>query len=190
VPGVPFASLDGHADPGLEDPRGIEQARRVAARFAGEDVAALFTTGLARTVQTAAPIAELTGLQADAINELREVYLGEWEGGEFRIRMQTGDPTALRVLTEQRWDVIPGAESSESFGGRVKTGFERVVAATGPGKRCVAVLHGGVIAELCRESDRQPAAGVRARRELLDLTAGGLSAPVTGCCAASTTRRT
>jgi probable phosphoglycerate mutase len=159
VPGVPFASVDGHADPGLEDPRGIEQARQAAARLESEDVAALFTTGLARTVQTAAPIAAATGLDARAVPELREVHLGEWEGGEFRIRMQTGDPTALRVLTEQRWDVIPGAESPESFGARVKAGFEQVVAEAGPGKRAVAVVHGGVIAELCREAtDSRPLA--------------------------------
>jgi probable phosphoglycerate mutase len=152
VPGVPFAVRDGHADPGLEDPRGVEQARRVAARLAGEDVHALYDTGLARTEQTAAEVSLTVGLAAQTVPELREVFLGDWEGGEFRIRMQTGDPTALRVLTEQRWDVIPGAESPTSFGARVKAGFETIVSGTGPGSRGVAVVHGGVIAELCREA--------------------------------------
>ncbi len=152
VPGVPFDSVDGHADPALEDPRGVEQARRVAERLAGEEVHALFSTGLRRTVQTAAPIAQVTGLEAEPVPELREVFLGEWEGGEFRIRMQDGDPLALRVLTEQRWDVIPGAETAEALGARVKAGIERIVADTGPGRRAIAVVHGGVIAELCREA--------------------------------------
>ena len=159
VPGVAFAIRDGHADPALEDPRGVEQARRVAARLAGEDVHTLFDSGLARAEQTAAAVAATTGLAAQTVEDLREVFLGDWEGGEFRIRMQTGDPTALRVLTEQRWDVIPGAEAPELFGARVKEGFEQVVAQTGPGQRGVAVVHGGVIAELCREAtDSRPLA--------------------------------
>jgi probable phosphoglycerate mutase len=152
VPGRPFAVRDGHADPALEDPRGVEQAARAAARLASEDVHALFTTGLTRTEQTAAPIADATGLTTQAVHGLREVHLGDWEGGEFRIRMQSGDPAALRVLTEQRWDVIPNAEPSADFAVRVKAGFEEVVNATGAGRRAIAVVHGGVIGELCREA--------------------------------------
>ncbi|HEX6389470.1 MAG TPA: histidine phosphatase family protein [Solirubrobacteraceae bacterium] len=163
VPGVPFAVRDGHADPALADPRGVEPARRAAARLAGEEIHALFTTGLTRTEQTAAPIADATGLAAQAEQRLREVHLGEWEGGEFRIRMQSGDPAALRVLTEQRWDVIPGAEPTADFAARVKAGFEEVVRATGAGRRAVAVVHGGVIGELCREAtDSRPFAFVHA----------------------------
>jgi probable phosphoglycerate mutase len=163
VPGAPFALVDGHADPGLEDPRGHEQAARVAARLASEEIHALYATGLARTTQTAAPIAAATGLQPTDVHPLREVHLGEWEGGEFRIRMQEGDPLALRVLTEQRWDVIPGAEPNADFAARVSAGLDEVVTATGPGRRAVAVVHGGVIGELCREAtDSRPFAFVHA----------------------------
>lgn len=163
VPGKPFALVDGHADPPLEDPRGVEQAARVAARLADEEIHALFSSGLSRTDQTAAPIAAASGLAPRVAHDLREVHLGDWEGGEFRIRMQEGDPLALRVLTEQRWDVIPGAESTASLGARVKRGLEHVVAETGPGRRAVAVVHGGVIGELCREAtDSRPFAFVHA----------------------------
>jgi len=114
VPGAPFAIVDGHADPSLEDPRGLEQAARVAARLASEEIHGLYATGLARTTQTAAPLAAATGLEPTDVLALREVHLGEWEGGEFRIRMHQGDPLALRVLTEQRWDVIPGPSRPRS----------------------------------------------------------------------------
>ncbi len=163
VPGVQFALRDGHADPALEDPRGVEQAERVARRLAGEELHMLFNTGLTRTEQTAGPIAAASGLQAQTVTGLREVFLGEWEGGEFRIRMQSGDPDALRVLTEQRWDVVPGAEPGADFSARVRAGFEEVVRETGPGRRAVAVVHGGVIGELCREAtDSRPFAFVHA----------------------------
>jgi len=66
--------------------------------------------------------------------------------------MAAGDPLALRVLTEERWDVIPNAEPGDQFTARVRTGIEKVVEMTGPGGSAVAVVHGGVIAEACRQA--------------------------------------
>ena len=63
--------------------------------------------------------------------DLREVSLGEWEGGEFRIRMAEGDPIALQAVAEERWEVIPGAETMESLAQRVRAGIEAVVARGG-----------------------------------------------------------
>jgi probable phosphoglycerate mutase len=58
----------------------------------------------------------------------------------------------VRLLAEQRWEVIPGAESSASLAARVRTAADHVVATVGPGAAAVAISHGGVIAELCREA--------------------------------------
>jgi hypothetical protein len=85
VPGEPFDLIDGHADPALA-PEGHEQAARVADRLGGEQIRALFDTPLRRTAQTAAPLAERLALQPQVIADLREVNLGDWEGGELRIR--------------------------------------------------------------------------------------------------------
>jgi probable phosphoglycerate mutase len=149
--GESFAVLGSHADPALA-PEGEEQAGLVGERLRGEPVHALFVTPLRRTHQTAAPLAAHLGLEPRVVEDLREVHLGEWEGGEFRIRMAEGDPTAMRVLAEERWDAIPGAEDVGAFAERVRRGFEHVVAETGPGRVAVAVLHAGVIAELCRQA--------------------------------------
>ena len=81
-----------------------------------------------------------------------EVSLGEWEGGEFRIRVAERDPVALQAVAEERWDVIPGAETMESFAGRVRAGVEAVVASAGPDVVVAAVVHGGVIGEACRQA--------------------------------------
>ena len=166
--------VDGHGDPALA-PEGEAQAALVAERLAGEPLSGLFVTTLKRTAQTAAPLAARLGLEPVVIADLREVRLGEWEGGEFRIRAAEGDPIALQAVAEERWDVIPGAETMESFavrvravaeerwdvipgaetmaafGQRVRAGLEAVVAAAGPGV-AVAVVHGGVIGELCRQA--------------------------------------
>ena len=114
IPGQPFPLLDGHGDPPLA-PEGVAQAEAVAERLAGEELAALYVTTLQRTHRTAAPLAERTGLDPVIVPDLREVSLGEWEGGEFRIRMAQGDPVALQAVAEERWDVIPGAETMESL---------------------------------------------------------------------------
>jgi probable phosphoglycerate mutase len=162
VPGEPFESVEGQADPPLA-PEGERQAQAVADRLAGERFAGLFVTPLQRTAQTAAPLAALTGLEPVVVPDLREVGLGEWEGGELRIRAAHADPLFFEMLAAERWDVIPGAEPAEEFGRRVRAGLESVVATVGPGAVAAAVVHGGVIGELCRQAtESRPFAFVHA----------------------------
>ena len=149
-PDESFELLDGHGDPPLA-PEGAAQAAAVAERLHGEPIRALFVTPLRRTQQTAAPLVAATGLEPVVIKDLREVHLGEWEGGEYRIRLADRDPTAMRALMEERWDIIPGAESMDALAERVGAGLERMLTDIGPGGVGVAVLHGGVIGEVCRQ---------------------------------------
>ncbi len=152
VDGQPFQSLHGHGDPPLA-PEGELQAEAVARRLAApaHAPAALFVTGLQRTAQTAAPLAERTGLEAHVVWELREVNLGEWEGGVLRIRVAEGDPLAKRLFDEQRWDVIPGAEPADAFARRLRAAVERIAAAHLDQK--VAVFtHGAAIGELMAQA--------------------------------------
>ena len=144
--GEPQPMVDGHGDPPL-DPVGVDQALKVARRLATEPITALYVTTLQRTAQTAAPLAERLGLVPRVEADLREVFLGEWEGGPFRKYVEEATPTALRVAAEQRWDVIPGAESTAAFGARVRAGIERIAAAH-PDELVAAFVHGGVIGQV------------------------------------------
>ena len=119
LPGRSFDLVDGHGDPALH-PNGVHQAellgRCLASQHAaGETIDAIYVTTLRRTHETAAPLAAAIGLEPVVERDLREVHLGEWEGGAFRERVAAGDPIIGRVLTEERWDVIPGAEPLEVF---------------------------------------------------------------------------
>jgi 2,3-bisphosphoglycerate-dependent phosphoglycerate mutase len=151
VPGEPFPLLEGHGNPALA-PEGEEQAIYVAERLATEPLSGLFLTPLQRTAQTAAPLAAVLGLEPVVVPELREVFLGEWDGGEFRIRTAEGDPIAMQAVLEERWEVIPGAETSEAFAARVRAGVDAVAAAAGPDATVAAIVHGGVIGEVCRQA--------------------------------------
>lgn len=146
VPGQTFPLVDGHGDPALA-PEGRAQAERLAERLATHAIDAIYVTTLRRTVETAAPLAARLGIEPQVERDLREVHLGEWEGGRYRQRFAEGDPIATRLQTEERWDVIPGAEPTEAFGQRVCGALDRVVAAH-PGQLVVIVSHGGVIAEI------------------------------------------
>ncbi len=151
VAGEPFPLVDGRGDPALS-PQGVRQAEAVAARLATEGIARLFITPLRRTARTAAPLAAATGLQVTVVPDLAEVRLGDWEGGEYRLRAMNADPLIVRVFEEERWDIIPNAESPESLERRVRAGIDTVVAATGPDAVAVAVVHGAVIGEACRQA--------------------------------------
>lgn len=141
--GAPFNLVGGHGDPPLS-PDGVEQAELVGARLAALGVDAIYVSTLCRTAQTAAPLARRLGLTPRVEPDLREVYLGDWEGGLLRKMVASGHPLALRMSQEQRWDVIPGAESLDALNLRVRAAIERIVAAH-KGQRVVAVSHGGII---------------------------------------------
>lgn len=142
-PEVPFPLLDGHGDPELA-PEGRHQAERIAARLVGERIDAIYVTTLRRTHETAAPLAAATGLVPIVEAGLREVRLGEWEGGLYRSKVLSGDPVVLQMFEQERWEVVPGAESNDQLAGRVRAGINRIAAAH-PGGRVVAFAHGAAI---------------------------------------------
>ena len=145
VEGTAFPLVDGHGDPALA-PEGRVQADRVGERLADESIDAIYVTTLRRTAETAAPLAARLGLTPVVEPDLREVHLGDWEGELFRQKVADGDPVVLRMAEEQRWDVIPGAESGTAFAERVRRGILRIAAAH-PDQRVVVVAHGGTIGE-------------------------------------------
>jgi probable phosphoglycerate mutase len=145
-PDRPFALHNGHGDPPL-DPVGVEQAELLGERLRTDDISAIYVTSLQRTHQTAAPLAAALGIIPVEEPELREVFLGDWEEGEFRRRAAMRDPIFEQIFAQERWDVIPGAEPHDDFDARTWRGFQRIVAAH-PDERVVVVSHGGVIGQL------------------------------------------
>jgi probable phosphoglycerate mutase len=151
VEGQSFQLLNGQSDPELA-PEGAAEAERVCERLANEQIEAIYVSTLRRTAQTAAPLARRLGITPVADDDLREIFLGEWEGGGmFRQAVSDRHPLAERMFEEQRWDVVPGAERMEAFGSRLRGAIERIAAAHAD-ERVVVVGHGGMIGEILAQA--------------------------------------
>jgi probable phosphoglycerate mutase len=146
---APADLIDGHSDPPLAV-TGRRQAEAVGERLAPIGASALFVTPLRRTRQTAAPLAKRLGRVPVVVSDLREVHLGDWEG-QLNDRVARDDVLSRKIFETERWDVIPNAESMDVFSERVRRGMQQLVEAVGPDAVAIAFVHGGVIAEACRQ---------------------------------------
>jgi 2,3-bisphosphoglycerate-dependent phosphoglycerate mutase len=149
-PPPPDGLIGGRSDPSLNE-RGLAQAEAVTLRLAELPIGAVFATPLRRTGETAAATAAGHGLRATVLDDLVEVYLGEWEGHGIHERGARGDEELARVMREQRWELVPGAEPAAEFAVRVRRGVEQVADGAAEGSVAVAFTHSAVIAELCRQ---------------------------------------
>jgi len=150
VEGESFELVEGQGDPPLSE-IGRHQAEQVALRLAQEPFDGIYVSTLQRTSQTAAPLVARCGIAPIADADLREVYLGEWEGGLLRQKAMDRDPMFEQVMREQRWDVVPGAESRQEFGGRLRAAIGRI-AETHPGGLVVVFCHGAAIGEIIAQA--------------------------------------
>ncbi len=143
IPGQRFDLVDGHGDPHLTD-LGHHQARLVGRRLAVEPITAVYASTLTRTQQTAAPLAEHLGLTPGIDADLREVFLGEGEGGHLRQMVAEEHPAAQAYRAKQEWGEIPGAETNAELMARTMGAVERI-ADTHVEEMAAVFCHGGVI---------------------------------------------
>jgi broad specificity phosphatase PhoE len=109
-------SLRGHADPPL-DGEGRAEAQRLGKLFVGVGVDAMFTSSLKRARETAAPIAETTGVHPLVVFRFADRDYGPWNG-------------ARRAEVEREFgevDAAPGVEPRERFDRRVLGAFATAV---------------------------------------------------------------
>ncbi|MEM9714132.1 MAG: histidine phosphatase family protein [Actinomycetota bacterium] len=144
----------------VDDPRltdlGHEQARLTAAALTGVDVDRLFVSPLLRAQQTAAPIAEAVGLDAETFDFLAEIRNPEWDGTDHDVERIFSE--ARQRPAELLWDGLEGGESFREFHGRIGTGLAGLLGELGvrpdptdlplwevdePDRRYVVVAHAG-----------------------------------------------
>lgn len=135
--------IQGQMDPPLSE-RGLEQARRLADRLRHMHFDAFYSSDLQRAAQTAGCVAHALGLRPVPMVELREIFLGDWEGLS-RDQLKADYPDLWRRWREwPTWDLVPGGEGARAFEGRVRTALHSLMAQHAAGEVLV-VTHGGVI---------------------------------------------
>ncbi|WP_326567581.1 histidine phosphatase family protein [Amycolatopsis rhabdoformis] len=136
LPGPPLTEL------------GQEQAKALAGRLAAEPIVAVYASQATRAQQTAAPLAEVLGLEVQVIEGVKEVDAGDLEGATDAESIQ------LYMATARRWAVgeldaeIPGGESGEQVRARMVGAAEDLRAKhepTNPDGTVALVSHGGAI---------------------------------------------
>ena len=133
--------MQGQLDIAL-DPTGRAQAAEVAAVLARAEPSVLVSSDLARAADTAAPIAELTGLTAVLDPRLRELDLGTWQGltGEQARDAHPSEHAAWRAGQDVRRG---GGETYADAGRRAMACLLEHLPSVPDGGTLLAVTHGG-----------------------------------------------
>lgn len=137
----------GHTDVPLSA-EGVEQAKKLASRLAGEKIDAIWSSDLARAKHTAEAIAEPHDLTVNATPKLRETMLGEWEGLTIPEIVARGDSEIWQAMTHGSLaHRPPGSEPLEEMWARL-VGLREEIRNTHTEGTVVIVGHGGSLRAL------------------------------------------
>ena len=135
--------LQGQSDTQLNE-RGIRQAEQVAGRLKNDHFDFIFSSDLARAMETARLIAEPHHLPVRKLHALREWNLGKFQGRKLDDLKQQC-PEIIAAFHSEIGDVrIPGGESRFDFYQRVADCLDEMPERFA-GKRILLVSHGGVL---------------------------------------------
>jgi probable phosphoglycerate mutase len=130
-------------------PEGVEQAKRAARRVSDlGPIDALVSSPLRRARQTAAQIAEVTGLEIAIEDDFVEADFGDWDGHTFA-EVQRQWPEELQAWLADPAVAPPNGESFAAVTRRVRRARGRLLAAHA-GKRIAVVSHVSPIKILVR----------------------------------------
>jgi 2,3-bisphosphoglycerate-dependent phosphoglycerate mutase len=147
--------IQGQRDIALND-KGQWQARRAADRLAEDNtpVAAIYSSDLARALDTARSIAQVLGLDVGTDRRLRERGFGDFEGRTFtELEQDYPHDTARWRARDPAW-APPGGETLATLGERIASATAEL-AQRHLGQQIVLVAHGGVLDMMYRIATRQ-----------------------------------
>ena len=105
--------------------KGQEQASGLVERLRGLPLAAIYSSPLDRSLETAAPLAADRGLKIKQEGSLSEVDYGEWSGQEFRVLRKTD--LWKRVQQRPADARFPEGEAVREAQARIIGGLETIV---------------------------------------------------------------
>jgi broad specificity phosphatase PhoE len=151
--------FQGHADPPLTE-LGRKQAQLLAEELAAWSPRAVYTSDLRRARATAEEVAARAGAPLIALDELREIDVGDWQGLTWA-ELERRDPAGAR-----RWqDGTHGWENGETYEQLLERVLRalRLIALEHPSGRVVVVTHGGTLRTIAAYVDGVSIAEHRSR---------------------------
>jgi broad specificity phosphatase PhoE len=133
--------FQGQADVPLDD-RGHLQAKTAAQVLAGFRPARIVSSDLSRARQTAAPLAELTGLPVTTDRRLREIHVGSWEGLTADQVAAVDPERAHRYFLGEDIRRSETGETVAEVAARVTEVLTEVAEQASDGDTVVVVMHG------------------------------------------------
>ena len=130
--------FQGHADPPLNE-AGREQARELADRLSGEDIAAVYTSDLLRARETAEILAAALDAEVVALRELRDLV--EHVGDHDHAAQRHPEGAERWHRDGHGWDA---GETYDQLGERIVAAL-REIASSHAGQRVLIVGHGGTV---------------------------------------------
>jgi broad specificity phosphatase PhoE len=131
-------------------PLGCRQAQATAQALAAENITCIYSSDLARAMQTAEPLAQLTGLTINSTDAFRERSVGVMEGLTFEDAAQEHPEQYAALLRRDFEHVLTGGESYRQLLDRASQKLDEiinqhqggtVVVFSHTGTICILVLH-------------------------------------------------
>ena len=138
-----FAIYDDYEAHPLSE-RGRAQARAVAERFDGLELAAVYASPIRRARETAGAIAAVAGVAVEDEPGVREIAIGAIEPAEPMTMRARLEWLAMVAMRDGSWTGIAGTEPSHEVRGRMLRALD-AIAARHPGRRAAVVSHAGAI---------------------------------------------
>src|SRR6185436_8321639 len=124
--------------------RGHKQAEATARALKSESLTAIYSSDLARAIETARPLSKLTGLQIHSTNAFRERSVGVMEGLTFEAAAQQHPEQYAALLRRDFEHVLTGGESYRQLLDRAREKLDEIIEQNHGGK--IAVFsHTGTI---------------------------------------------
>ena len=125
-------------------PRGRKQAQAMANALKDEELTAIYSSDLARAIETAQPLAKLTGLPIHPTTAFRERSVGVMEGLTFENAAQLHPDQYAALLRRDFEHVLTGGESYRQLLDRAWQKLDEIIAHN-QGGRIAVFSHTGTI---------------------------------------------
>lgn len=125
-------------------PRGRKQANATAEALKKDSLTAIYSSDLARAIETAQPLSTLTGLPINTTEAFRERSVGVMEGLTFEAAAQKHPDEYAALLRRDFEQVLTGGESYRQLLDRARNKLDEVIARH-RGGRIAVFSHTGTI---------------------------------------------